>query len=105
MGRNKFNCLHYNLDKKAGIYDEDNGKKTDYYDYSDIVEAEYTLLNGKMNGLLKVYHINGNLKKTGNYINGLANGKFTEYDEAGNKTAEYTMLNDEKMDYLHFMKT
>lgn len=90
------------LIKKAGIYDEDNGKKTDYYDYSDIVEAEYTLLNGKMNGLLKVYHINGNLKKTGNYLNGLANGKFTEYDEVGNKTAEYTMLNDEKNGLLTF---
>lgn len=83
------------LIKKSSVYDPDNGKKTDYY-YGNVKNAEYTLSNGKMNGALKVYHENGQLKKTGYYQNGLAKGKFIEYDEDGNKSYEYTMLNDMK---------
>lgn len=82
------------LIKKAGIYDPDNGKKTDYY-YGDVVKAEYTLSNGKINGQLKVYHYNGKLKKTGNYTNGVENGLFKEYNENGNLEAEYSMTNGE----------
>lgn len=82
------------LIKKAGIYDEENGEKTDYY-YGDIKKAEYNLSNGKINGQIKLYYENGNLKKTGNFTNGVSNGKFIEYDEKGNKTSEYTTLNGE----------
>lgn len=82
------------LIKKAGIYDTENGKKIDYY-YDGTKEAEYTLLNGKLNGSLKSYHDNGQLKKIGNYLNGVENGLFKEYDENGNIVVEYNMLNDE----------
>lgn len=82
------------LIKKAGIYDPDNGKKTEYY-YGDVVKAEYTLLNGKINGQLKVYHYSGKLKKVGSYTNGIENGLFKEYDESGNIEAEYSMSNGE----------
>ncbi len=81
--------------KKAGIYDPDNGKKTDYYS-DGTVEAEYTLANGKINGTLKVYNENGTIKRTGNFTNGLENGLFKEYDESGNLTAEYIMTNGKK---------
>lgn len=80
------------LIKRSGIYDPDNGKKTDYY-YGDIKQSEYTLKNGKMNGMLIVFHSNGIIKKKGNYTNGKANGTFTEYDEQGNVTAKYSMKN------------
>ena len=80
------------LIKRSGIYDPDNGKKTDYY-YGDVKQSEYTLKNGKMNGLLTVFHSNGIIKKKGNYTNGKANGTFTEYDEQGNVTAKYSMKN------------
>jgi antitoxin component YwqK of YwqJK toxin-antitoxin module len=83
-------AYHITLIKKAGIYDADNGKKIEYY-YDDVVEAEYTLLNGKLTGQLKVYHYNGNLKKSGNYKNGIENGLFKEYDVNGNLEAEYSM--------------
>lgn len=83
------------LIKKAGIYDPDNGKKTDYY-YGDVVKAEYTLLNGKINGQLKVYYFNGQLQKIGNYINGEESGVFKEYDEKGNLDAEYSMTKGKK---------
>ena len=82
------------LIKKSGIYDEDNGKKIDYY-YGDVVKAEYTLLNGKINGQLKVYHYNGKIKKIGSYTNGIENGIFKEYDDKGNLEAEYSMSNGE----------
>jgi antitoxin component YwqK of YwqJK toxin-antitoxin module len=80
------------LIKKAGIYDESNGKKTDYY-YSDVVKLEYNLSNGKLNGQFKSYYENGNLKMTGNYLNGEKNGLFKEYNEDGNIEAEYSMIN------------
>ncbi|MCG8184426.1 toxin-antitoxin system YwqK family antitoxin [Tenacibaculum piscium] len=83
------------LIKKSSIYDPDNGKKTDYY-YGDTKQTEYTMVNGEMNGSLKVYYKNGQLKKTGNYKNGSASGKFTEYDENGNKTYDYNQENDKK---------
>ncbi|MCZ2129100.1 MAG: hypothetical protein LC109_02420 [Bacteroidia bacterium] len=82
------------LIKKAGIYDPDNGKKTDSY-YDGTTKAEYTLVNGKLNGILKTYYENSNLKKTGNYVNGIENGLFKEYDENGNLEAEYSMSNGE----------
>lgn len=80
--------------KKAGIYDPENGKKTDYY-YGDALKAEYTLLNGKINGQLKTYHSNGKLAKVGSYTNDVENGQFKEYDYDGNIEAEYSMSNGE----------
>jgi antitoxin component YwqK of YwqJK toxin-antitoxin module len=80
--------------KKAGVYDTDNGKKTDYYEDGQI-KTEYYLTNGRINGQLKVYQENGNLQKVGTYLNGKENGKFIEYDEEGIKTAEYPMVNGE----------
>lgn len=81
--------------KKSGIYDPDNGKKTEYY-YDGSIKAEYTLANGKFNGTLKVYYENGELKRTGNFSIGLENGLFKEYDESGNIDAEYSMTNGKK---------
>lgn len=80
--------------KKSGVYDNDNGKKIEY-DANGHVKSEYFLTNGKINGMLKVYHENGNLLKVGSFLNGLENGKFVEYNERGSKTAEYTMINGE----------
>lgn len=82
------------LIKKAGIYDPDNGEKTDTY-YDGTIKAEYSLVNGKLNGNFKTYYENGNLKKTGNYINGVESGLFKEFDEYGNLEAEYSMTNGE----------
>ena len=44
-----------------------------------------------MNGPLTVWHPNGNLKEESYYINWVAHGPFTFYDEAGNisYTGEY----------------
>lgn len=89
-----FTAYEIVLIRKAGVYDPDNGKKTDYY-YGDVVKAEYALTNGKINGPLKVYHYNGKIKKTGNYSNGIENGLFKEYDENGNLEAEYSMTTGE----------
>jgi antitoxin component YwqK of YwqJK toxin-antitoxin module len=93
-GNNSITAYRITLVKKSGIYDPDNGKKTDYY-YGDVVKTEYTLLNGKVNGQLKTYNYNGKLKKIGNYSNGIENGVFKEYDENGNDEAEYSMANGE----------
>jgi antitoxin component YwqK of YwqJK toxin-antitoxin module len=80
------------LIKKAGVYDEDNGKKTEYY-YDDVVKMEYTLSNGKLHGPFKMYYENGNLKMTGSYLNGVEHGNFVDYDEYGIKEADYVQSN------------
>jgi len=84
----------FSLIKKAGIYDLDNGKKYEYYDNGKI-KAEFILKNGEISGILKVYHENGNLQRTGSYTNGKENGSFVEYDELGKISAKYTMEHGE----------
>ncbi len=79
---------------KSGIYDPNNGKKTDYY-FGDRILAEYTLKEGKKTGQQKVYYLNGNLKRIGNFNNDLENGLFKEYSEDGIIQAEYEMKNGE----------
>lgn len=97
-----FTAYNIILIKKSGVYDTENGKKVDYY-YGDVVQAEYTLVNCKMEGMLKVYYSNGNLKRTGSYSRGEQNGLFKEYDENGNLISEYTkakgLLNGPSKDY------
>ena len=44
----------------------------------------------------------GNLQKTSNFANGVANGKVVEYKENGEKNAEYTVSNDTKNGLLTF---
>lgn len=89
-----FTAYNILLIKKAGIYDLDNGNKIDYYDNNEVF-AEYTLLNGKINGQLKIYYEDGTLKKIGTYSNGIENGLFKEYDEYGDIEYEYNMSNGE----------
>ena len=79
------------LIKKSGIYDFDNGKKTEYYD-DYTIKSEYNLLNGKLNGPVKYYHENGNLKKIVNFTNDEMNGKVVEYNENGIKDSEYNSI-------------
>ncbi len=76
------------LIKKSSINDPSNGKKTDYY-YGDVKMAEYSLLNGELNGELKAFHENGRLKKVGNYKSGNEYGLFREYREDGSLEVEY----------------
>jgi antitoxin component YwqK of YwqJK toxin-antitoxin module len=82
------------LIKKSGVYDPDNGKKTDYY-YGDVKQSEYSLKNGKLNGKLISYYSNGNTKKTGTYLNGEESGAFKEYSENGKLEFEYSMRSGE----------
>jgi antitoxin component YwqK of YwqJK toxin-antitoxin module len=89
---NSVTAYDFTLVKKSGIYDPNNGRKTEYY-YDDVVQLEYTLKDGKIHGEIKVYHENGNLKKVGNYKNGVENGLFKEFDEFGSIEVEYNMLN------------
>ena len=85
------------LTRKNSVYDPDNGKKTEYY-YGNVIKAEYTLLNGKLNGLYKSYYSNGKLEKTGNYSNGKEHGLFKEYHNRGDGgiRLEYSMVNGVK---------
>jgi antitoxin component YwqK of YwqJK toxin-antitoxin module len=91
------------LIKKSGIYDNDNGKKTEYYD-DKTIKSEYNLLNGKFNGAFKFYHENGNIQKISKYSNDILSGKVIEYDENGSKSAEYNVSNDKKNGLLTYFE-
>lgn len=87
--------------KRQGAFDYDNGTKVDYHSNGNI-SMEYELKNGKIHGPIKVYHENGQLKKTGTYLDGQQNGLFTEYDQYGNKLYEYSLKQDKKYGQLIF---
>lgn len=89
-------AYNFQLIKKSGVYDPDNGEKTEYWYGGDNIKAKYTLKDGKINGSFKTFYYNGNIEKTGSYINGVASGKYIVYDEDGYKSEEYSMKNDEK---------
>lgn len=89
-------AYNFQLIKKSGVYDPDNGEKTEYWYGGDNVKAKYTLKDGKINGSFKTFYYNGNIKKTGSYINGVASGQYIIFDEDGFKSEDYSMKNDEK---------
>ena len=91
------------LIKKNGIFDSENGYKTDYFENGQI-KSQYTLKDSKVNGKINTYHENGKLQKTGYYVDGKASGNFTEYDDQGEKTVEYFMVNDEINGTCSFFK-
>lgn len=82
------------LIKKAGVYDNDNGFKTTYDEYGNL-DAEYTLRDGKINGVAKRYHPNGQVKFVSTFVNGQKQGVAKEYDEEGVLTSEFTYVNDQ----------
>ncbi len=81
--------------KKAGVYDKDNGLKK-VYDEAGNLESEFTLKDGKMNGVAKAYYASGQLKVTANVVDGKRQGLSKEYDEDGNLSAEYIYKNDQR---------
>lgn len=83
------------LIKKSGIYDPDNGRKTDYWYNGNNIKAEYVLKNGKLNGKFTTYYYNGQIEKKGTYINGKESGAFKEYNEEGTLIFEYSKKEDE----------
>lgn len=59
-----------------------SGKFIDYY-YSGRIQGEGNLLNGKLDGLRKIYFQNGKLSVERNYKNSIPNGLEQEYYEDG----------------------
>lgn len=80
------------LIEKSSVYDPSNGIKVE--EGEDETKIEYTLKNGILSGPYTIYYKNGNIKLSGYFINNKKNGDFTKYDEYGNKTFEYSMVND-----------
>ena len=69
-----------------------NGKGIEYYKNGNIYTiGEY--LNGKLNGMTKVYSYQGYLEFEGEYRNGEKNGRGKEYDKVGNLISEKEYLN------------
>jgi antitoxin component YwqK of YwqJK toxin-antitoxin module len=89
-------AYNFQLIKKSGVYDPDNGNKTDYWYGGENIKAKYNLKDGKLDGKFTTYYYSGRIEKSGSYQSGIASGNFIVYDEDGNKSEEYLMQNDKK---------
>ena len=69
-----------------------NGKFIDYY-YSGSIQGEGILINGKLDGLRKMYFQNGNLSVERYYTNSIPNGLEKEYYEDGTLKQKGTRIN------------
>ena len=53
------------------------------------VKEERVYVNGKLEGMVKIYYNNGNIMEEGSYANGIRDGLSRWYDEEGNVSIEY----------------
>jgi len=83
----------YNLVRKGGHYDSQNGKKTEYSSEAG-GWIEYTMRDGKIQGPFVIYYSKGGSVKKKSYIqNGKPNGNTIEYYEDGQVSKKYLMKN------------
>jgi|GEM_PF-1551637 len=80
--------------KKASVYDEENGKKSTYWE-NGLVKSEYTLVNGKVHGPVTYYYSSGSVEQKGYFVNGERTGKFTDYNLDGEIVSDFSVLNGE----------
>lgn len=66
------------------VIDEDQG----------VVNWEFKVVDGKQNGIEKVFYSNGNLEQISEYKNNLQFGLSKEYDEDGNLTSVAVVWNN-----------
>ncbi|MEQ8926345.1 MAG: toxin-antitoxin system YwqK family antitoxin [Fulvivirga sp.] len=59
------------------------------------VKEEKNFVNGKLEGVSKMFYDTGNLMEEGNYANGVRHGVSKWYDQQGNVTIEYEYENGE----------
>ena len=76
-----------------------NGSVKDYYENGQL-KAELNYKNGKLDGLEKEYHQNGQLYIEENYKDGKLEGESTNYDENGNLTSKAIFKDDEMVEKL-----
>ena len=63
---------------------EEERKVKEYDGFKDELIFEGGYSNGKKNGIIKEYDINGKVEFEGEYLNGIRNGKFKKYYNDGN---------------------
>jgi len=80
--------------KKSSVFDNDNGLKKLYDDAGNLA-SEYTLRDGKIEGVAKGYYPNGQVRVIANFVKGTKQGPSKEFDEEGNLVAEVSYLNGE----------
>ena len=84
------------MERKNGVWyfnnEIYNGKFIDYY-YSGRIQGEGTLINGKLDGLRKMYFQNGNLSVERYYTNSISNGFEKEYYEDGTLKQKGILIN------------
>ena len=70
------------------------GKCEVYYNNTDILKEVMHFKDGILSGWQISYYRNGQIKRTGSYVNGNLNGKWTGYDMQGKKMFEVIYTKD-----------
>ena len=78
----------YDVIRKAGQYDDQNGQKQIYYGATlstyGVMSKKYSLKNGVNHGDYIRYHRNGQLFEKYKYVDGRMHGWYRQYDQSGN---------------------
>jgi antitoxin component YwqK of YwqJK toxin-antitoxin module len=77
-----------------GSYKPFSGKCTVLYNNTNIVKTQFTFRDGLLNGEAITWYKNGQIRRKGNYSKGLISGRWTFFDERGNKIIEANYKND-----------
>ena len=64
------------------------------YNNSDVVKEQFTFKKGLMNGEASAWYKNGQIRRKGFYCKGQISGKWTFWDEQGNKYLEANYRHD-----------
>ncbi len=73
----------------------EDGVTKKYFPGTEKVRMETTYLNGKENGVQRLYYENGNLRMEMNYVDGKAHGSVKRYYEDGTLEEESNYANGE----------
>ena len=81
-----------------------NGMVKKYYDNGNI-KSQLNYYNGKLQGVSKYYYFNGEVEKEASFEHNKMNGRCTYWDECGNLIVEFTMENDSLVGDIIFLST
>jgi antitoxin component YwqK of YwqJK toxin-antitoxin module len=79
---------------EKGSYKPFSGKCTVLYNNSHIAKAQFTIRDGRLNGEAVTWYKNGQVRRKGNYCNGMISGPWIFFDVQGNRIIEANYKDD-----------
>lgn len=99
-GPASFTAYEITVYKKGGVYDPNNGKKQEF-DENGNLAVEYSLKNGKAEGIIKFYNPNGTLSRVSFMKAGNENGISTQYFYDDSDTSNLIAIGKYKGEFIN----